>query len=158
MLREAKKAAATSNLAEEILSERLRQRANVVPLRPAEEATATHVTPALEGAAELMASQGAPKSPLEPSPQAIAEGREVIRRFDAERERQREIAARQRAEVDAAIRRWIDLAERDRESLSERDRVWLDRMAARNPDIRDRVKRFRPDLTPLLTRAEEALA
>ncbi len=157
-LREAKKAADTSQMAEEILAERLRQRANVVPLRPAEEATTVHTTPELRGAEEFVAAQASPRTPREPLPEAIAEGREVIRRFDAERERQREIAERQRAEVDAAIRRWIDLAERDRESLSERDRVWLDRMAARNPDIRDHVKRFRPDLTPLLTRAEEALA
>ncbi|MDR0966686.1 MAG: DDE-type integrase/transposase/recombinase [Myxococcales bacterium] len=147
MMREFKRQANTSHIAEEILAERLLQAGVgvVVPLRPPVEATVEHTTPALEGAeAAAEATSKAPSA----SVCDLAPVRDHARAIEDERARENQ----------QAIDRWIGLAATPREERSEREQRWFMRMGAQDPVIRDHVTRNRPDLRPLLALAEVGLA
>ncbi len=155
LLKAAKKAHHIDDIAEAILEERRRQAAKVVELHPATPPEPEiYSTPALEAAAEVLASQQQRSAPV---PEEVLErGRAVIRSMDAARAA-REAAEAKAADEDAAfIARWVDLADGGLQSASEFDKAWFERMAARDPKIRAWVLLKRPDLQPLLARAEAA--
>lgn len=158
MLREARRQANTSQLAEEILAERLSSAGVgvVVPMRPPVEATVEHTTTALDGATDLLAAQAAQPEAM-PS-ESVEAGRAALRDMEAARTRQRELIERGREAERTAAERWVAIADSGLDGLSAEEVARWKRMAVRDPGVFHHVRKHRPDLLPLLARAEEELA
>lgn len=155
LLREAKRASSVDDIAALMLEERCRHSSKVVELRPATPVEPEiYSTPALEAAAEVLAAEQGRSAPV---PEDVVErGRAVIRSMEEAREARAAAEAKAADEDAAFIARWVDMADRGLESASEFDKAWFERMAARDPKIRAFVLLKRPDLQPLLARAEAA--